>query len=129
MSKKKIYNTQSKVYEVVLDHNGVARRVPTGQGTHLIYESQFKETRMEQKSDVCIHYINRNPMLDIHLLIYIIIIIQYILPSTLSSLPRPPDTVYQKAPKMTWGPRRVGVSPVTDEKEPLDKDSTTAVTA
>ncbi|KAG2220518.1 hypothetical protein INT45_000929 [Circinella minor] len=87
---------EAKIYEVVLDHNGVARRVPTGQGTHLIYESQFKETRMEQKSD-------------------------YILPSTLSSLPRPPDTVYQKAPKMTWGPRRVGVSPVTDEKEPLDE--------
>ncbi|KAI9491360.1 hypothetical protein BDB00DRAFT_767131 [Zychaea mexicana] len=43
---------KSKVYEVVLDHNGVARRVPSGQGTHLIYESQFKETRMEQKSDV-----------------------------------------------------------------------------
>ncbi|KAI8137102.1 hypothetical protein BJV82DRAFT_675163 [Fennellomyces sp. T-0311] len=89
---------QSKVYEVVLDQNGVARRVPEGQGTHLIYESQFKETRMEQKSD-------------------------YTLPSSLSTFPRKPDTAYRKAPKMVWSPtppRRVGVSPITDEKEPLD---------
>ncbi|KAL1931424.1 hypothetical protein VTP01DRAFT_9566 [Rhizomucor pusillus] len=40
-----------RVFEVVLDHNGVARRVPEGQGTHLIHVSQDKETRMEQKFD------------------------------------------------------------------------------
>ncbi|KAI9323540.1 hypothetical protein BX666DRAFT_1839974, partial [Dichotomocladium elegans] len=47
-----ISSDQSRVYEVVLDRNGVARRVPEGQGTHLIHVSNQKETRMEQKSDV-----------------------------------------------------------------------------
>lgn len=34
---------------MVLDENGVARRVPAGQGTHLIRTMPDKETRMERK--------------------------------------------------------------------------------
>ncbi|ORZ01594.1 hypothetical protein BCR43DRAFT_414332, partial [Syncephalastrum racemosum] len=40
---------QTTVYEVVLDQNGVARRVPQGQGTHLIHVTEDKETHLEQK--------------------------------------------------------------------------------
>ncbi|KAI8090326.1 hypothetical protein BDF21DRAFT_411026 [Thamnidium elegans] len=36
--------------EVVLDSNGVARRVPSGQGTHLIRTFPDKETKMERKT-------------------------------------------------------------------------------
>ncbi|KAG1452353.1 hypothetical protein G6F56_007843 [Rhizopus delemar] len=40
------------VYEVVLDSNGVAQRVPKGQGTHLICVSPHKETVMKEKSEI-----------------------------------------------------------------------------
>ncbi|KAI7875982.1 hypothetical protein K492DRAFT_167608 [Lichtheimia hyalospora FSU 10163] len=92
------YEQEAKVYEVVLDSNGVARRVAKGQGTHLIHVSKHKETRMEQKSDI-------------------------VLPSSLSSLPRPPDCAYSRAPKMTWNTPSSGrrVSPIIDEKEPRDQ--------
>ncbi|KAI9361567.1 hypothetical protein BD770DRAFT_340938 [Pilaira anomala] len=42
------YSQVSSV-EVVLDSNGVARRVPAGQGTHLIRTYPDKETKMERK--------------------------------------------------------------------------------
>ncbi|GAA5798398.1 hypothetical protein EDC94DRAFT_593914 [Helicostylum pulchrum] len=35
--------------EVVVDRDGVARRVPSGQGTHLIRTFPDKETKMERK--------------------------------------------------------------------------------
>ncbi|KAI7864434.1 hypothetical protein BDF14DRAFT_1884319 [Spinellus fusiger] len=38
------------IYEVTLDDNGVAHRVRSGQGTHLIYVSKDKETHMEKKN-------------------------------------------------------------------------------
>ncbi|EIE86139.1 hypothetical protein RO3G_10850 [Rhizopus delemar RA 99-880] len=37
------------VYEVVLDANGVAQRVPKGQGTHFIHVSQDEETILKEK--------------------------------------------------------------------------------
>lgn len=38
--------------EVVLDENGVARKVPNGKGTHLIKIHPDKETHMERKPPV-----------------------------------------------------------------------------
>ncbi|CDH61410.1 predicted protein [Lichtheimia corymbifera JMRC:FSU:9682] len=40
---------KSTVYEVTLDANGVAHRVPNGQGTHFIHVSEDSETHMEEK--------------------------------------------------------------------------------
>ncbi|KAI7880313.1 hypothetical protein K492DRAFT_207614 [Lichtheimia hyalospora FSU 10163] len=40
---------KSTVYEVTLDANGVAHRVPNGQGTHFIHVSKESETHMEEK--------------------------------------------------------------------------------
>lgn len=42
-------NDQSAVYEVTLDANGVAHRVPNGQGTHFIHVSEESETHLEEK--------------------------------------------------------------------------------
>lgn len=39
------------VHEVVLDANGVAQRVPKGQGTHFIHISPNNETHLEEKSE------------------------------------------------------------------------------
>ncbi|CAO3586596.1 unnamed protein product [Absidia cylindrospora] len=38
------------VHEVVFDERGVARRVPKGQGTHLIHVHQDQETDVEKKT-------------------------------------------------------------------------------
>ncbi|KAI9025052.1 hypothetical protein CLU79DRAFT_746008 [Phycomyces nitens] len=62
------------VYEVVLDENGVAQRVRTGQGTHLIHVSKDKETHMEKKIT---------------------------LPSSISSLTCP-EAAYKPPTAMTW---------------------------
>ncbi|KAI8877771.1 hypothetical protein K501DRAFT_259814 [Backusella circina FSU 941] len=40
------------VYEVVLDPNGVAKRVSKGSGTHYVYISQDNETHLEEKSEM-----------------------------------------------------------------------------
>jgi hypothetical protein len=37
------------VYEVTLDADGVAQRVPKGQGTHFIHISPNNETHLEEK--------------------------------------------------------------------------------
>ncbi|KAI8329302.1 hypothetical protein BC941DRAFT_476384 [Chlamydoabsidia padenii] len=37
------------VYEVTLDNDGVAHRVPDGQGTHYIHVSESNETVLEVK--------------------------------------------------------------------------------
>ncbi|CAO3650099.1 unnamed protein product [Mucor hiemalis] len=37
------------VHEVTLDANGVAQRVPKGQGTHFIHISPNNETHLEEK--------------------------------------------------------------------------------
>ncbi|KAI8883246.1 hypothetical protein K501DRAFT_184893 [Backusella circina FSU 941] len=37
------------VYEVTLDADGVAHRVPKGEGTHYIHVSKNSETHMEEK--------------------------------------------------------------------------------
>ncbi|KAI8393545.1 uncharacterized protein BYT42DRAFT_551413 [Radiomyces spectabilis] len=42
---------KTTVHEVVLDADGVAHRVPKGQGTHLIHVSADNETHMEEKPD------------------------------------------------------------------------------
>ncbi|KAI7903945.1 uncharacterized protein BX663DRAFT_551010 [Cokeromyces recurvatus] len=38
------------VYEVTLDSDGVAHRVPKGQGTHFIHVSPSNETHLEEKT-------------------------------------------------------------------------------
>ncbi|KAI9483339.1 MAG: hypothetical protein EXX96DRAFT_557820 [Benjaminiella poitrasii] len=38
------------VYEVTLDADGVAHRVPKGQGTHFIHVSPNNETHLEEKT-------------------------------------------------------------------------------
>ncbi|CAO3638479.1 unnamed protein product [Mucor hiemalis] len=43
-------NDKISTIEVVLDENGVARRVAPGQGTHLIRKLPDNETKMERKS-------------------------------------------------------------------------------
>ena len=43
------YYNQTTVYEVTLDANGVARRCPTGKGTHFIHVNQDYETHLEEK--------------------------------------------------------------------------------
>lgn len=45
-----LYKLQVSTIEVVLDENGIARRVAYGKGTHLITTYPDKETRMERKS-------------------------------------------------------------------------------
>ncbi|KAI8147483.1 hypothetical protein BJV82DRAFT_595635 [Fennellomyces sp. T-0311] len=40
---------KTTVYEVTLDANGVARRVPAGTGTHFIHVSSDYETHLEEK--------------------------------------------------------------------------------
>ncbi|KAI9314720.1 hypothetical protein BX666DRAFT_1962677 [Dichotomocladium elegans] len=40
---------KSTVYEVTIDANGVARRVPNGKGTHFIHVSDDCETHLEEK--------------------------------------------------------------------------------
>lgn len=42
-------NDKISTIEVVLDENGVARRVAPGQGTHLIRKLPDNETKMERK--------------------------------------------------------------------------------
>ncbi|KAG2190925.1 hypothetical protein INT46_008967 [Mucor plumbeus] len=39
------------VYEVTLDADGVAQRVPKGQGTHFIHISSNNETHLEEKTE------------------------------------------------------------------------------
>lgn len=41
--------SQETVYEVTLDADGVAQRVPKGQGTHFIHISSNNETHLEEK--------------------------------------------------------------------------------
>ncbi|CAO3584593.1 unnamed protein product [Absidia cylindrospora] len=38
------------IHEVVFDEQGIARRVPKGQGTHLIHVYQDQETDIEKKT-------------------------------------------------------------------------------
>ncbi|KAI9254385.1 hypothetical protein EDC94DRAFT_618671 [Helicostylum pulchrum] len=45
------YFEKETVHEVTLDANGVAQRVPKGQGTHFIHISPNNETHLEEKSD------------------------------------------------------------------------------
>lgn len=52
---KIINHDQSTVYEVTLDANGVAHRVPNGQGTHFIHVSEDSETHMEEKVSICFY--------------------------------------------------------------------------
>ncbi|KAI9257263.1 hypothetical protein BDA99DRAFT_515947 [Phascolomyces articulosus] len=40
---------KTTVYEVTLDANGVARRVPAGTGTHFIHVNEEYETHLEEK--------------------------------------------------------------------------------
>ncbi|KAI9492455.1 hypothetical protein BDB00DRAFT_873367 [Zychaea mexicana] len=40
---------KTTVYEVTLDANGVARRVPVGTGTHFIHITSDYETHLEEK--------------------------------------------------------------------------------
>ncbi|CEI92433.1 hypothetical protein RMCBS344292_06691 [Rhizopus microsporus] len=46
------FSEKETVYEVTLDANGVAQRVPKGQGTHFIHISPHKETLLKEKSDI-----------------------------------------------------------------------------
>ncbi|KAG2190359.1 hypothetical protein INT46_002833 [Mucor plumbeus] len=64
--------------EVVLDENGVARRVSAGQGTHLIRIYPDKETKMERKPPTK--------------------------PSEMSHLSRPQAAYYPKKPPMSCFP-------------------------
>ncbi|KAI8330444.1 hypothetical protein BC941DRAFT_329356, partial [Chlamydoabsidia padenii] len=41
---------EGTIHEVVFDQQGIARRVPKGQGTHLIHVYQDQETDIEKKS-------------------------------------------------------------------------------
>ncbi|KAI8990321.1 hypothetical protein BDB01DRAFT_718247 [Pilobolus umbonatus] len=43
------YFQKETVYEVTLDADGVAQRVPKGQGTHFIHVSNNNETHLEEK--------------------------------------------------------------------------------
>ncbi|KAI7894752.1 uncharacterized protein EV154DRAFT_497864 [Mucor mucedo] len=45
------YFEKGTVHEVTLDADGVAQRVPKGQGTHFIHISPNNETHLEEKSD------------------------------------------------------------------------------
>ncbi|KAI8079840.1 uncharacterized protein BX664DRAFT_341584 [Halteromyces radiatus] len=40
------------VYEVTLDHDGIARHVSEGQGTHYIHVSESNETILEEKPNL-----------------------------------------------------------------------------
>ncbi|KAI8084768.1 uncharacterized protein BX664DRAFT_283535 [Halteromyces radiatus] len=42
-------STEATIHEVVFDEKGVAKRVPKGQGTHLIHVYQDQETNIEKK--------------------------------------------------------------------------------
>ncbi|KAI7860685.1 hypothetical protein BDC45DRAFT_529317 [Circinella umbellata] len=59
---------KTTVYEVTLDANGVARRCPTGKGTHFIHVNQDYETHLEEKKYDIIQQpdkennINNNPI-------------------------------------------------------------------
>ncbi|KAL7333498.1 hypothetical protein PS15p_202394 [Mucor circinelloides] len=69
---------QVNTIEVVLDENGVARRVAAGQGTHLIKIFPDKETKMERKPPTK--------------------------PSEMSHLSRPQAAYYPKKPPMSCFP-------------------------
>ncbi|KAI8647920.1 hypothetical protein BD408DRAFT_407989 [Parasitella parasitica] len=48
------------VYEVTLDADGVAQRVPKGQGTHFIHISSNNETHLEEKTEQSSQDVNKN---------------------------------------------------------------------
>ncbi|KAI9246521.1 hypothetical protein BY458DRAFT_527827 [Sporodiniella umbellata] len=52
MSNEAAFFEKETVYEVVLDANGVAQRVPKGQGTHFIHESPDQETQLKEKTSI-----------------------------------------------------------------------------
>jgi hypothetical protein len=94
---------QINTIEVVLDENGVARRVAAGQGTHVIRTFPDKETKMERKAPVK--------------------------PSEVSNLTRPQAAYYPKCQMMTsCFPSNKRVHPnnniITKEQELEEKKKT-----
>ncbi|KAG1464478.1 hypothetical protein G6F56_005077 [Rhizopus delemar] len=52
MSNETTFFEKEAMYEVILDSNGVAQRVPKGQGTHIIHVSPHQETQLKEKSQI-----------------------------------------------------------------------------
>ncbi|SAM02358.1 hypothetical protein [Absidia glauca] len=74
-----ISTEEASIHEVVFDENGIARRVPKGQGTHLIHVYQDQETNIEKKT---------RPSLDDH----------HTPKPQMTPLPRPETAYYPRPP-------------------------------